>query len=43
MTRLAFEPRVALRSIEAFLKPEVEAGRLEVFQRTKAAAVSVQD
>lgn len=43
VTRLGFEPRVALRALETFLAPEVEAGRLRIFLRTKAAAAEVRD
>ena len=43
VTRLAFEPRVALRTLETFLAPEIEAGRLQIFLRTKAAAAEVRD
>jgi hypothetical protein len=42
VTRLAFEPRVALGVLEGFLEPETEAGRLEIFLRTKAAVVEVE-
>jgi len=43
VTRLAFEPRVALRTLEGFLAPEIEAGRLTIFLRTKAAAAEARD
>ena len=43
VTRLAFEPRVALRTLEDFLAPEIEAGRLTIFLRTKAAAAEARD
>ncbi|HET8575801.1 MAG TPA: FAD-dependent oxidoreductase, partial [Methylomirabilota bacterium] len=37
VTRLAFEPRVALAALLAMAAPHVEAGRLTVLIRTKAA------
>ncbi len=43
VTRLAFEPRVALRALEGLLAPQIEAGRLNVLLRTKAAAAEVRD
>ena len=42
VTRLAFEPRVGLRALETLLAPQVDAGLLQVFLRTKAVATSVQ-
>jgi hypothetical protein len=42
VTRLAFEPVVAVRTLEALLAPEVEAGRLRVFLRTKTASVEME-
>lgn len=42
VTRLAFEPRVALATLEALLAPDVEAGRLEIFRRAKVAAADVR-
>ena len=42
VTRLAFEPSVALRALDRLLAPEVDAGRLQVFLRTKAAETVVQ-
>jgi hypothetical protein len=38
VTRLAFEPRVALGALEATLGPHVEAGRLRILRRTRAVA-----
>ena len=43
VTRLAFEPGVALRTLETFLAPEIEGGHLQIFLRTKAAAAEVRD
>ena len=43
MTRLAFEPRVAVGALEGLLAPQIEAGRLNVLLRTKAAAAEVRD
>lgn len=43
VSRLAFEPRVGLSTIERLLAPEIEAGRLRVFLRTKAAEAVVDD
>ncbi len=37
VTRLAFEPRVALDALLAMAGPHVDAGRLEILTRTKAA------
>jgi FAD dependent oxidoreductase len=39
VTRLAFEPRVALGILESWLEPFVATGRLRLFRRTKTAAV----
>jgi FAD dependent oxidoreductase len=39
VTRLAFEPRVAVAVLESMLAPYVERGRLRVFRRTKAWSV----
>ncbi len=41
VTRVAFEPRVAVAVLEAMLRPFVEAGTLAVHLRHKAAAASV--
>ena len=38
VSRLAFEPVVAINAIDGLLAPHVEAGRLKVFRRMKAAA-----
>jgi hypothetical protein len=38
VTRLAFEPRVAVTAIDTLLEPLVEAGRLRVFLRAKPVA-----
>ncbi len=38
VTRLAFEPRVALAVIERLLEPHVACGRLSIHRRTKAVA-----
>ncbi|HEY2559457.1 MAG TPA: FAD-dependent oxidoreductase [Caldimonas sp.] len=38
VSRLAFEPRVAVEAIEAMLQPFVESGRLTIHRRTKAIA-----
>jgi hypothetical protein len=43
VTRLAFEPRVALDVMTAMLAPHVDAGRLRLFLRTKAWAAEVAD
>ncbi|MCL4800855.1 MAG: FAD-dependent oxidoreductase [Burkholderiales bacterium] len=40
VTRLAFEPRVAVEVIERMLRPHVEAGRLTIHRRTKTVAVT---
>ena len=39
VSRLAFEPEVALGVLDAWLAPLIESGRLRLFRRTKAAAV----
>jgi FAD dependent oxidoreductase len=39
VTRLAFEPRVALGVLESWVEPFVASGRLRIFRRTKTAAV----
>lgn len=41
VTRLAFEPKVAIEAIGELLQPHVEAKRLHVHLRTKVAAVTV--
>jgi hypothetical protein len=40
VTRLAFEPRVAVRVLEAMLRPYVDAGRLEIRTRTRAVGAA---
>jgi len=40
VSRLAFEPRVAVEAIERMLDPHVESGRLTIHRRTKAIAAS---
>src|SRR5262245_41768800 len=40
VTRLAFEPRVAVEAIERMLQPHVDSGRLSVLRRTKAVAAT---
>src|SRR3954453_211066 len=40
VTRIAFEPRVALEVIERMLAPEVESGRLSIHRRAKTLAVT---
>lgn len=42
VTRLAFEPRVAVRAIESMLQPYVASGRLTVLRRTKTVAATVE-
>ena len=42
VTALAFEPRVGLAVLEQLLAPEVEAGRLRIFPRSKACAAEVE-
>jgi hypothetical protein len=39
VTRLAFEPRVALGILESWIEPFVATGRLRLYRRTKATAV----
>ena len=43
VSRLAFEPAVAGRALDELLAPEIEAGRLRVFLRTKTSAVETDD
>jgi hypothetical protein len=43
VTRIAFEPRVALAAIMALLQPHMDAGRITLHLRSKAAAVEVED
>jgi hypothetical protein len=40
VSRLAFEPRVAVETIDGILRPFVENGRLTIRRRTKAVAAS---
>ena len=40
VSRLAFEPRVAVEAIDGMLRPVVENGRLTIRRRTKAVAAS---
>ena len=42
VTRLAFEPRVAVEVIERMLGPQVAAGRLAIHRRMKAVAVRME-
>lgn len=42
VTRLAFEPRIAVDVIEQMLQPHVEAGRLVIHLRTKAVAAATE-
>jgi FAD-dependent oxidoreductase family protein len=43
VTRVAFEPKVALAAMTSFLQPHVDAGRARLHLRTKAAAAEVED
>jgi hypothetical protein len=43
VTRVAFEPEVAVALIMALLRPHIDAGRLTLHLRAKAAAAEVQD
>src|SRR6185503_966792 len=42
VTRLAFEPRVAVGVIERMLQPHVEAGRLTIHRRMKAVGATTE-
>ncbi len=42
VSRLAFEPLVAVNAINQLLAPQVEAGRLKVFLRTKATEAQME-
>src|SRR5437762_4965216 len=42
VTRLAFEPRVAVAVLEQMLRPHVESGRLSIHLRTKVIAATVE-
>jgi hypothetical protein len=41
VTRVAFEPRVAVDAMMSMLRPHIEAGRLTIHLRSKAAAIEV--
>ena len=43
VTRLAFEPRVAVGVIERMLQPHVESGRLSIHRRMKTVAMTTED
>ena len=43
VTRVAFEPKVALAAMLALLQPHIEAGRVVLHLRSKAAAAEVAD
>jgi len=43
VTRVAFEPKVAVAAMMALLEPYIREGRLTLHLRTKVAAVDVQD
>ena len=43
VTRLAFEPRVAVEVIEQMLRPHVEAGRLVIHRRMKVVAATTHN
>jgi hypothetical protein len=42
VSRLAFEPSVAVGALDRFLAPEIDAGRLQIFLRTKPAETVVK-
>jgi FAD dependent oxidoreductase len=42
VTRLAFEPRIAVGMIERMLQPYVDSGRLSVLRRTKTVAATAE-
>ena len=42
VTRLAFEPRIAVGVIEQMLQPHVAAGRLAIHRRMKAVAITTE-
>ena len=42
VSRLAFEPIVAVNAIDKLLSPQAEAGRLKVFLRTKASEAQME-
>ena len=43
VTRVAFEPKVAVDRMMALLEPHIDAGRITLHLRTKVAAAEVQD
>jgi hypothetical protein len=43
VTRVAFEPTVAVAALMALLQPDIDAGRTTLHLRTKAAAAEVRD
>ena len=43
VTRVAFEPKVAVAAMMALLQPHIDAGRLTLHLRTKVAAAEVED
>ena len=43
VTRVAFEPKVAVDAMMALLQPHIDAGRVSLHLRTKAAAAEVKD
>src|SRR5258708_2482932 len=43
VTRLAFEPRVAVAVIEGMLHPDVQPGRLSIHRRMKTVAATTED
>ena len=43
VTRVAFEPKVAVAAMMALLRPHVDAGRLSLHLRVKVAAAEVED
>jgi FAD dependent oxidoreductase len=43
VTRVAFEPRVAVAAMMALLQPHIDAGRATLHLRAKAAAAEVED
>jgi len=42
VSRLAFEPRVAVDAIGDLLSPQIESGRLKIFLRTKAVEANME-
>jgi hypothetical protein len=43
VTRVAFEPKVAVDAMMAMLRPHIDSGRLTIHLRTKAAAAETND